>query len=110
MSDGTYGSPRIHADLVEEGFEVGRHRVERLMKKEGIVSMIVTPIKSRDEIIGVLRLYANVKREFPEDFITVVQALAHQGALAIQNATMYLTLQKDKEDLEQDIWSHRSWF
>jgi len=87
-----------------------RIQYKKEMKKEGIVSMLVTPIKSRDEIIGVLRLYTNIKREFPEDVVTMVQALAHQGALAIQNASMYLTLQKDKENLEQDIWSHRSWF
>ena len=96
--------------VIEDATKDDRIQYKKEMKKEGIVSMIVTPIKSRDEIIGVLRLYANVKREFPEDFITVVQALAHQGALAIQNATMYLTLQKDKQDLEEDIWSHRSWF
>jgi len=96
--------------VIEDATNDKRVQYKKEMKKEGIVSMIVTPIKSREEVIGVLRLYANSKREFPQDFINVVQALAHQGALAIQNATMYLTLQKDKEDLEQDIWSHRSWF
>jgi GAF domain-containing protein len=96
--------------VIDDATTDDRIQYKKEMKKEGIGSMIVTPIKSRDEVIGVLRLYASVKREFPEDFITVVQALAHQGALAIQNATMYLALQKDKEDLEQDIWSHRSWF
>ena len=96
--------------VIEDATKDERIQYKKEMKKEGIISMIVTPIKSRDQIIGVLRLYANVKREFPEDFITMVKALAHQGALAIQNATMYLALQKDKEDLEQDIWSHRSWF
>lgn len=40
----------------------------------------------------------------------VVKALAHQGGLAIQNASMYLQLQEDKKSLEEDIWSHRSWF
>jgi 3-methyladenine DNA glycosylase Tag len=40
----------------------------------------------------------------------LVEALAHAGALAIQNASMYLKLQHDKESLEKDIWSHRSWF
>ena len=32
MSRQTYGAPRIHAELAEQGFRVGRKRVERLMK------------------------------------------------------------------------------
>lgn len=96
--------------IIEDATKDERIQYKKEMKKEGIASMIVTPIKSRNEIIGVLRLYTNTKREFTRDFITMVQALAHQGALAIQNASMFLALQKDKEDLEKDIWSHRSWF
>lgn len=80
------------------------------MKKEGIVSMIVTPILARDKVIGVMRLYSGVQREFPSDLMVMVEALAHQGGLAIQNASMYLKLQEDKKSLEEDIWSHRSWF
>jgi len=72
--------------------------------------LISTPITSKEEVIGVLRLYSGVKREFPEDVITLVKALAHQGGLAIQNASMYLKLQDDKESLEKDIWSHRARF
>ena len=33
----TYGSPRIHAELKEEGTRVGRKRVARLMKESGLV-------------------------------------------------------------------------
>jgi GAF domain-containing protein len=80
------------------------------MKKEGIVSMIVTPILARDKVIGVMRLYSSVQRDFPSDFMVMVEALAHQGGLAIQNASMYLRLQEDKKSLEEDIWSHRAWF
>ena len=80
------------------------------MKSEGIVSMIVTPILARDKVIGVMRLYSDVQREFPADMMVMVEALAHQGGLAIQNASMYLKLQEDKKSLEEDIWSHRSWF
>ena len=38
-SDGTYGSPRLLLDLVDEGFEIGRKRVQRLMREEGIVGV-----------------------------------------------------------------------
>lgn len=85
-------------------------RLEKVMKKEGLASMIITPITARDEVIGTFRLYSGVPREFPDDIIYLVKALAHQGGLAIQNASMYLQLKEDKKSLEEDIWSHRSWF
>lgn len=80
------------------------------MQAEGLVSMIVTPIMTREKVIGVLRLYSDIQREFPEDILVMVKALAHQGGVAIQNASMYLKLQEDKKALEKDIWSYRSWF
>lgn len=36
QSRNSYGSPRVHAALKQQGFEVGRHRVARLMTKLGI--------------------------------------------------------------------------
>jgi putative transposase len=35
----TYGAPRIHAELVDEGVRVGRKRVERLMKAAGLAGV-----------------------------------------------------------------------
>jgi putative transposase len=35
-SDGVYGSPKIRADLHDEGFMVGRNRVARLMREAGL--------------------------------------------------------------------------
>lgn len=36
-SRGTYGSPRVHAELQQRGFEIGRNRVARLMAEQGLV-------------------------------------------------------------------------
>ena len=35
-SRGTYGAPRIHAELVACGVQVGRKRVARLMRRAGV--------------------------------------------------------------------------
>ena len=78
--------------------------------KEGIASMVVVPIKAKDEVIGIMRLCSATKRNYPKDLLMLVEALAHTGGLAIQNAAMYLALQNDMKDLKEDIWSHRSWF
>jgi GAF domain-containing protein len=80
------------------------------VRKEGIVSMLVVPIKVKDEVIGIMRLCSGVKRDYSDDLIMLVTALAQTGGLAIQNAAMYLALQNDMRDLKEDIWSHRSWF
>lgn len=39
-SRGTYGAPRVHAELLARGFSVGRGRVARLMQEEGIRAVI----------------------------------------------------------------------
>ena len=38
-SDGTYGMPRVHPELVEGGCQVGRKRVARLMRESGLVGV-----------------------------------------------------------------------
>jgi transposase InsO family protein len=38
-SRGTYGAPRVHAELQEDGLRVGRKRVARLMRAAGLVGV-----------------------------------------------------------------------
>lgn len=79
-------------------------------KEEGIVSILCVPIKVKDEVIGVLRLYSSAAREFSDYEISLVTAIAHHGGLAIQNAGQYLLLKNDVKDLKDNTWSYRSWF
>jgi GAF domain-containing protein len=96
--------------VIEDSGLDPRVKYKEAARKEGIVSMLAVPIKAGDEVIGVLKLYSDVKRQFPEDMITLVNAVAHSGGLAIQNASLYLMIKEDKRQLEEEIWGHKSWF
>ena len=96
--------------IIEDVSTDNRLQYKEEIVKEGVVSMLRIPIKAKEEVIGVMSLYSGTARKYPQDVIILVNALAHTGGLAIQNASMYLSLQEDKKSLEEDIWSHRSWF
>jgi GAF domain-containing protein len=80
------------------------------MAREGIASMITVPIQSKKEVIGVMNLFSAKQRKFPEQMVSMLKALANQGGLAIQNATMLLMLQEENKCLEEDTYSCRLWF
>jgi len=80
------------------------------MINEGISSMITVPIQSKNEIMGVMNLFSAKQRQFPQQMILMLRALANQGGLAIQNATMLLMLQEENKCLEEDSYSCRLWF
>ena len=44
-SNGTYGSPRMHFELQEDGLCVGRHRVARLMRDNSLMARQKTRFK-----------------------------------------------------------------
>ena len=96
--------------IISDAATDNRIAFKEAMQAEGLVSMIVTPIMTREKVIGVLRLYSETQRGYPEDILVMIKALAHQAGLAIQNASMFMQLQEDKNALEKDIWSYRSWF
>ena len=96
--------------IIDDIANDGRLQYRNEVIQEGIASMLVVPIKVKDDVIGIMRLCSAVKRDYPEDIIVLVNALAQTGGLAIQNASLYLALQDDIKELKDDIWSHRSWF
>ncbi len=106
IAEALSGVPVIVRDAAKD--KGVQYRKEK--KEEGIVSILCVPIKAREGVIGVLRLYTNAPREFSDQDIQLVSVLAHQGGLAIQNASLFMMLQDDLKGMKDDAWSHRCWF
>ena len=100
------GQPVFIANAVTDK----RVQYRKEVKEEGIVSILSVPIKTKEKVIGVLRLYSGVQRPYTKDEIMLVTTLAYLGGLAIQNASLYLMCQSDMKNLKDELWSHRSWF
>jgi signal transduction protein with GAF and PtsI domain len=57
--------------------------------QEGIHTILTVPVLAGKKVIGVLRLYTKAPRDFEEDELEFVSALAEMGGLAIANAKIH---------------------
>ncbi len=71
--------------------------------REGIVSILCVPVRLRDEVIGVMRVYSGEPREFSADDIEFVEAVANLGAIAMENAHHYEEVKTDYDGVRQDL-------
>jgi GAF domain-containing protein len=72
-------------------------------KKEGIASILSVPMMLRGETIGVMRVYTGEPYEFNPDDTYFVWAVANLGAIALENARLYQSLQKDYDTFRQEM-------
>jgi signal transduction protein with GAF and PtsI domain len=63
---------------------------------EGIASILSIPIVARQRVVGVLRLYSAEKRQYSQEEVTFLSALAEIAGVAIMNARIY---EKTRNDL-----------
>jgi Signal transduction protein containing GAF and PtsI domains len=68
-------------------------------KKEGIVSVLVTPLVVDGKAIGVLRIYTDTERTFDDASLDFLHAVADISAMAIENARLHQALKTDYEML-----------
>lgn len=71
--------------------------------QEGIASILSVPIRLRQEIIGVMRVYTAQPRDFSAEDIEFVEAVANLGAIALENARRYEEVKTDFDAARQDL-------
>jgi GAF domain-containing protein len=62
-------------------------------RASGIVTYLGLPIKADGTILGVLVFKTIVPRSFDPEELTILTSLAHQAAIAIENARLYVALE-----------------
>jgi PAS domain S-box-containing protein len=96
IDDALAGKPVSIYDIQADKSAKYRKEAER----EGIRSILSIPLRFREEVIGVLRMYTAEPVEYSEEDLKFVSAIADQAAIAIMNARAFeKTVSKEREYL-----------
>jgi signal transduction histidine kinase/DNA-binding response OmpR family regulator/putative methionine-R-sulfoxide reductase with GAF domain len=74
--------------------------VRDLLLREGVRAVLAVPLLREDRVIGGLVIRRRVAGEFSPSVITLLQALAGQSVLAIQNARLFREIAEKGKQLE----------
>lgn len=79
--------------------EDSRYINREIAKKEGLCSLASVPLAVKGRVIGVLNCYTSKKHKFSKPELDVLNALANQAAVAIENAELDLRARSAEEAL-----------
>ena len=88
--------PAVVYDVQKEDKYVYRD----LAEKEGLTSMVAVPMIVKDKAIGVINVYTKKHHRFTKEEINVLQMVANQAAVAVENTKLMEEALKAKEALE----------
>ncbi|MFH1368286.1 MAG: GAF domain-containing protein [Elusimicrobiota bacterium] len=71
-----------------------------IAKQEGLCSMLAVPLLIKNKPIGVVNIYTVVPHHFTDDEKDILQTVANQAAVAIENTRLFEETQAAQEALE----------
>lgn len=92
------GRPIYIGDAEHDPLAVDSCRIRTVAK-----TLLGVPLVARGKIVGVVRVQSLVHREFTEDEVRLMQAIADRVAVAIDNAKLYEALQSSRTELEEAL-------
>ncbi len=75
-------------------------------QNEGIVAILSIPLKAKDQVIGVLRVYTGKVHDFTAREMDLINKLAAQAGIAVMNAKLYQGIKDDYESLKKELPPH----
>ena len=79
-------------------YQIDLHRTQ-LFIQEGFVTYLGVPLIAKGEVKGVLELYQRAPMSQSADWRELSETLAGQAAIAIENASLFVQLQRSNEEL-----------
>lgn len=76
--------------------------------KEGIASIISMPVRLKQEIIGMLRVYTAKPYSFTREDMYYLGGVANLGAIALENARLYEAVDEDYDEFRRNILEWRA--
>jgi GAF domain-containing protein len=77
-----------------------QYRFPDLAKKEGVCSLISVPMMIKNRVVGVINSYTSTEHPFTQEEINILQTVANQAAVAIENTTLLEQSSAMQEALE----------
>jgi PAS domain S-box-containing protein len=92
---------QIMVDKVVQMIDLTENRGQRTFRKEGVRTLIAVPLRSHDDVLGVIHLGSRAEQKFSEGEIQLLQAIGGQAGIAVQKARLYEEANRAKNALEQ---------
>lgn len=102
---GIYGSPRVHAELRDQGIRCGRRRVARLMRELGLVARskwVYRPNQSRRDLYG---LYPNLLLNQPYPTVTNQHWVSDTTCFKVRGKWLHLAVVLDRYSRQVVGWA-----
>ena len=88
--------PIISADVRRDPLYINRD----IAKSEGLCSLLSLPLSVKGTVIGVLNFYTSKKHDFTPSEINILESIANQAAIVLDNWRLMLETEVMKEELE----------
>ena len=87
-------------DILSEGQQLGATRVRAILVRLGYRSVLAVPLLLEQRIVGALTVWRQETGAFAPEVVNLLQTLATQSALAIQNARLFREIADKSRQLE----------
>ena len=99
------GEPMVVEDASQD-----RRLTREVVKREGLKSQLIVPLKSKGEVVGTLCVAKRERRQFLSDEVDLLSSIANQIGISIENARLYEDERKVAEQLRISEKTYRDLF